>query len=379
MAKSKVKLPIWLIITIVVLVLVAFLIVYFFFPELLGNDIPDGSYVGETYTRPLGCHADGEIDIHFLELGNMFTGDCTYIRVGNTDVLIDAGSKTSSISTVSAFLDAHMQDDVLDYVIVTHAHEDHYAGFATSETTDSLFDLYEVGTIIDFALTNQKSGAPMYANYLRERDDEIASGAKHYTARECIEQGKAVFQLSENVSMTILDQKYYYEKSSSENNYSVCTLFTQGEANYLFTGDLEKSGEKSLVEKNDLPNVILYKAGHHGSGTSSSEALLAAIQPQVVAVCCCAGSPEYTKENANQFPTQDFVDRVAPYTKYIYVTTLCLDYSSDNKEEQFTSMNGNIHISVKSGTLEITCSHSKKILMEWDWFIEKRIMPSVWK
>jgi len=120
----------------------------------------------------------GDMEIHFLELGNGYTGDSTYIRVGNIDILIDAGSRADSVSTIADYLHAHMQDDLLDYVIVTHAHQDHYAGFATSASQDSLFDLFRVGTIIDFPKTNQAERG-LYANYLRERGEEIAAGATH--------------------------------------------------------------------------------------------------------------------------------------------------------------------------------------------------------
>ena len=141
--------------------------------------------------------------------------------------------------------------------------------------------------------------------------------------------------------MTILDQKYYHEKASSgENDHSVCTLFTYGEESILLTGDLEEKGEKSLIEKNDLPQVTLYKAGHHGSGTSSCPEFLEVIKPEKVCVCCCAGSPEYTETNENQFPTQKFIDNVAPYTDKVYVTTICNDYDNDD----FSSMNGNITV-----------------------------------
>jgi competence protein ComEC len=328
----------------------------------------------ESDTRPTGF-ANGDVEITFLELGNKYTGDCTYIRVGTVDVLIDAGSRTDSVSTIATFLNEHMQDDVLDYVIVTHAHQDHYAGFATSASQDSLFDLFTVGTIIDFARTNQKETSTMYSNYLRERQEEIDAGATHYTARDCIEQNKATFSLSADVSMQVLDSKYYYEDSSSENDYSVCLLFTQGDFHYLFTGDLEANGEAALVERNSLPEVVLYKAGHHGSKTSSSTALLEVIKPKVVCVCCCAGSPEYTQTDANQFPTQEFVDRVAPYTQLVYVTTLCTDYSAN----QFESMNGNITFTVSNGEWSVTCSASDKILKEWDWFKEHRTTPQSWK
>ena len=37
------------------------------------------------------------ITFHFLELGNKYTGDCTFIQAGDVDILIDAGSKVSSI------------------------------------------------------------------------------------------------------------------------------------------------------------------------------------------------------------------------------------------------------------------------------------------
>ena len=146
---------------------------------------------------------EGELEIHFLELGNKYTGDCTYIKAGENDILIDAGSKTSSIETIDAFLKQNVADGKLEYVIVTHAHEDHYAGFATNENIDSLFDLYECEVIIDFAqITSGKSEQRMYNNYIRERDAEIAAGATHYTAAECINQNKNIFDLGGgNVSL----------------------------------------------------------------------------------------------------------------------------------------------------------------------------------
>ena len=317
----------------------------------------------------------GDISINFPELGNAYTGDCTFIQVGTVDILIDAGSRTGSIPTIAEFVKDRMKDDLLDYVVVTHAHQDHYAGFATGASTESLFDMFNVGTIIDFALTNQKDDSAMYKNYLRERQEAIDRGANHLTAAECIQNKQDVFKLSDSVSMRILDSKYYYEKSSSENDYSVCTLFSQGENHYLFTGDLEAGGEAALVERNDLPEVTLYKAGHHGSKTSSSEALLRVIRPKIVCVCCCAGSTEYTKADENTFPTQAFVDRIAPYTDQVYVTTLCVDYEA----KTYTSMNGTITVSVKNGAIAVECSASNKVLKEWDWFREHRNCPEAWK
>lgn len=335
-----------------------------------------GGFVG--YGEVNGFKSDvyvsGDLQIHFLELGNKYTGDCTYIKAGDTDILIDAGSRTTSIPYITAYIDKYVTDGTLEYVIVTHAHQDHYAGFATNENTASIFDIYECKNIIDFALTNQKPDATMYSNYVRERDAEVAAGANHYTAADCVKLGK-VFEISTSVTMTVLDQKYYYEEAETENDYSVCTLFTYGDQHFIFTGDLEEDGEESLIEKNDLPKVALYKAGHHGSKTSSSEAFMAVIQPEIVCVCCCAGSPEYTDTNENQFPTQTFVDNVSPYTDKVYVTTLCNDYDNDD----FTSMNGNITVTATKTGVTVDCSASDTLLKDTEWFKKNRTCPSAWK
>lgn len=322
----------------------------------------------------------GEMQIHFLELGNKYTGDCTYIKIGDVDILIDAGSKTSSISTIADYIDDYIgEDKKLEYVIVTHAHQDHYAGF--TQLDGSLFDLFEVGTIIDFGeQTNQdktKGTSNMYGRYVAERDDEIAAGATHLTAAECVEKQNTEgdFDLGNGATLRVLNSYYYYEEAETENDYSVCTLFTYGDYNYLFTGDLEEDGEEKLVEMNDLPEVDLYKAGHHGSKTSSSEALLSVVKPDVVCVCCCAGSDEYTKTNENQFPTQAFIDRVAPYTDKIYVTTLC----TDNEKGTFQSMNGNIVVLTDKNGLTVVCgSGDNRVLKEWDWFKQNRTCPAEW-
>lgn len=324
-----------------------------------------------------------ELSIHFLELGNKYTGDCTFIQTAEADILIDCGSKSNSISTVSNYLNQYVTDGVLEYVIVTHAHQDHYAGFATSTKIDSIFDLYECETIIDFSMTNQKETSTMYSNYQRELSDEIAKGAKHYTALECVnnENGATdVFEIGDGITLQILDSFYYTNKSSTENNYSVCCMISQdvgnGESkNFLFTGDLEADGEEYLVEMNELPKVELYKAGHHGSKTSSTTTLLSVIQPEVVCVCCCAGSSEYTKVAENQFPTQEFVDRIAPYTDQVFVTTLCVDYANN----EFTSFNGNIVYLSKADEYAVVCSNNNTILKNSDWFKNNRTCPDVWK
>ncbi len=328
-------------------------------------------------------YGDKDLSFHFLELGNNYTGDSTYIKAGDVDILIDAGSRQNSSDAIATYVDNYCTDGKLEYVIATHAHQDHIAGFTNTNARNGIFKRYECGVIIDFALTNATSA--VYNNYVTARDEEVAAGAKHYTALECCNEtngAKKTYELGEGMSMTILYQRFYSESSSDENNYSVCVLFNHGDKYYLLTGDLEAEGEASLVENNNLPEVELFKAGHHGSYTASTNTLLSKIKPKMVCVCCCAGSVEYTQNSANTFPSQAFIDRIAPYTTQVYVTTLgSVAFDSDkNKyvDTGFTSMNGNITVLSSGGNVTVTCSNNNTLLKDTEWFSQNRTRPPAW-
>lgn len=268
-----------------------------------------GGFVGYIFIYPQKSDVfiSGELSIHFMELGNQYTGDSIFIQCGETDILIDGGSRTNSSKTIANYVNNYVSDGKLEYVIVTHAHEDHIAGFAGDKTNKSLFDYYDVGTIIDFPKTEKDTD--VYHNYVASREREVEVGANHYTALECYNNengGKRVYELSNSVELEILYNYYYENKATTENDYSVCVMINQGDNHYLLTGDLEEKGEEKLVEfykdlGTPLPHCVLYKAGHHGSYTASSALLMEAITPEYVVVTCVAGSDEYSDMKEKQF------------------------------------------------------------------------------
>lgn len=344
------------------------------------NDFTQGGNSGESTSEDLDSSGgetivSDDLSIHFLEVGNKYTGDCTLIKVGNTEVLIDAGSRKGSASTIVSYVNQYCTDGVLEYVIATHAHQDHIAGFVGTTTAKGVLESFVCETIIDYALANTTSA--IRTDYEALRDAEVLAGAKHYTALECWNNANGAsrsYTLGEGVTMNILYQKYYEEKSSDENEYSVCILLSQGDNHFLFTGDLEKHGEQSLVESNTLPECVLFKGGHHGSPTSNTTALLSVIKPDIVCVCCCAGSDEYTDNVANMFPSQAFVDRVASYTDRVYVTTMV----ADNKDG-YQSMNGNIVVTSDGKEVQVNCSNNNTLLKDTEWFKKNRTTPDAWK
>lgn len=314
---------------------------------------------------------NGDLRIHFLELGNEYAGDSILIEVGETDILIDAGSKLSSLDTIVSYLDKYVSDKTLEYVIVTHAHEDHYANFAGNGET-SLFTYYETQNIIQFALTNQTTGK-MYNNYLKMVEKEKEEGANVYTALECYKNQKGCTRTTDlgfGVELEILYNHYYENKDSSENNYSVCIMINQGDNHFLFTGDLEDSGEEKLIELNTLPQVTLFKAGHHGSNTSNTAKLLNVIKPEIVVVTAVAGSVEYTQNLDSTFPTKKVLSNIATYTDKVYVTSKATIELKDDKYENtgFSSLNGNIIVNSNKNGVTVNGDNNSEILKNSDWY-----------
>lgn len=333
------------------------------------------------------------LQIHFLELGVYNTGDCTYIKAGDTDILIDAGAQAASALTIINYVNNYCEDGVLEYVITTHAHDDHYTGmFGNAKSTKNfkgetvsrtgILYYYDVDTLIDFSYS-KNVGNDNYTKYENAVTYAVENGTNHYTAKDCFNEengGQKSFVLNEklNITMDILYNKYYFELSSDENNHSVCTMLNYNNHHFMFTGDLEEYGEKALVNYYDgstnektLPEVDLFKAGHHGSKTSSNDCLLDIIKPKVCCVCCCAGSSEYTNVNDNTFPTQEFINRIAKHTDRVYVTSLLnaskTRESNTNVVEPF---NGTIIVSSNGVQIGLSASNNLTKLKDSPWFNE---------
>ena len=323
----------------------------------------------------------GELKIHFLELGNKYTGDSILIQIGNYDILIDAGSRTESVSTIKEYIDSHIQDDTLEYVIVTHADRDHIAAFAGNGNT-SLFSHYKTGTIIQFPKTNSETKT--YQNYLSMVEKEKQEGTTVYTALECYNNQNGctrTIDLGFGVELEILYNYFYENNSQDENNYSVCFIINQGDNHFLFTGDLESEGEEKLVEMNNLPEVTLFKAGHHGSRPSSTKKLLDVIKPDIVVFTCVAGTYEYTQNSDRTFPTLEVLQRISNYTDKVYVTTEGIsEYANgEYKDIGHKSLNGNIIVTSNNTGVTIIGSNHSDILKDTNWYKENRNTIDAWK
>lgn len=346
-----------------------------------------GVYAAHSYDPKyyrIAAIRDEELSVHFLQSDNGYPGDCIYIKAGDTDILIDAGSRQISAKTISMYIDRYCTDGVLEYVVVTHGDLDHIGGFVGTDNIEGIFEKYECKTIIQFSMSVKET--QVFADYCAARDAEIAAGANCYTALDCCNNANGaqkVYELAQGITMEILYQEYYETYTEKENDHSVCLMINQGDNHYLFTGDLEKAGEESLVRCNpDLPQMVLYKAGHHGSLTSSNDVLLQKIRPQIICMCCVADNAVNGQPTENSAPATSFVKRVALYTDRVYATNVAkLQQQEDGSYVQvgYEALNGDIVFACTDGKISMYFSHNDIKLKDTDWFKQNRTMPVSWE
>lgn len=240
------------------------LFAYFFGPEIrsfFGEEtttsgiyvppVPDGSY----------------IEMHVIDVGQ---GDSILIRTSGGDMLIDSGPGSAEDELHDYLTELEIKD--IEYAVFTHPDADHIGN------ADMIMTDFSVSNVI---LPNKESSSKTYQRMMDAID---ASGA---TVIEPIPEES--FTLGE---MTVTILAPISEKYSDTNNYSVVMRLDFGETSFLMTGDAEAGSEKEMLEKYgaNLLDCDVLKVGHHGSDTSSSEAFLRAVSPQIALISCGTGN-----------------------------------------------------------------------------------------
>lgn len=203
-----------------------------------------------------------QLEVHYIDVGQ---GDATLIKCGDSAMLIDAGDNSKG-TLVQNYL-KKQNITKLDYMIVTHPHEDHLGG------ADVIVTKYDIDQII---MPNYKVATAAYRDLIQAMDDRRMKPAEPVVGN--------TYQLGE-ARFTILspNKKDYGDNC---NNYSVGILLEHGDKRFVFTGDAEEEAEKDILGNGISLSADVLKAGHHGSKTSSSEKFIKAVSPQYAVVSC---------------------------------------------------------------------------------------------
>ncbi len=102
---------------------------------------------------------------------------------------------------------------------------------------------------------------------------------------------------------------------ADRNEESLVFRLTYGRFSMLLTGDMETSGEETLLTSGVLTPVTILKAGHHGSATSSSEEFIEKLSPSVTIL-------SYGRKNRYGHPAEKVRERLLEHGSKIYETGL---------------------------------------------------------
>lgn len=212
--------------------------------------------------------AAGEISVHYIDVGQ---GDCALVKTDGMNVLIDSGEYTAAEDVIAYLSD--MGIDRLDMVIASHPHSDHIGSM------NRVIDKFGADVVVMPKLTAEM--IPTTSSYEKLLKSVKKCGGK-------IEYAKvgSVYELAEGCELEIIAPVKDYDDL---NNYSIVARLRHGSKSFLFTGDIEKTAERDILESGADISADVLKIAHHGSRTSSLKAFLQAVAPEYAVIS--VGSP----------------------------------------------------------------------------------------
>lgn len=253
------------------LLLVGATFVYSGYLELGSDDVP--RVAAQNF-----IDKDADLAIHYIDVGQ---GDCSLIMWEGTAMLIDSGESQYS-ETVLDYLDEQGVER-LDYIVATHPHSDHMGSMS------EIISNVDVGKVIVPKVAEEITPTTVfYEKFLASLSARAIklTAAKPDTTYTF--SGATAASVSKTPpSFEILAPVTDYDDL---NNYSVVVKLTYGETSYLFTGDIEKKAENDILEYGADVDADVLKSPHHGSSTSSSEAFIDAVSPEICIIQCGDGN-----------------------------------------------------------------------------------------
>lgn len=228
-------------------------------------------------------------------------GDCSVLNVDDKTIIVDLGNDATASPLVNYLMDNEIHK--IDYVIISHYHEDHisgpYAEGLNVLLNNNYFDFTDCKFILPHGAINYASAIPSNSlEWVRTIRDLIvdlldSKGIQHF---EPVEDGYTI-ELNDLQRMKFynLDSSYYNDyynytisfnteetNKTNYNNFSMVMVFENGNTNVLFTGDIEYPSEKNISKF--LKNIELMKVEHHGLNTRTHNDYIDRLSPKYLVV-----------------------------------------------------------------------------------------------
>lgn len=196
------------------------------------------------------------LDVYFIDVGQ---ADSILIKNEEHSMLIDAGNNEDGVKLVNYLNELNVNN--FDYVIATHAHEDHIGGM------DDIINNFQVDK---FFMPDVLTTTKTFEDVLDALEDNDMT---YNTFKENQE-----FSFG-NANVKIL---YVGNDKNDLNDTSIVMKITYYNNSFLFTGDISSKVEKKILNK-DLKSDVL-KVAHHGSDYSSTDEFLDLVDPKYAVI-----------------------------------------------------------------------------------------------
>ncbi len=283
-------------------------------------------------------YTKSSLKVYFFDVGQ---ADSILLMTDDQVMLVDTGNagdadtsfKLKDKINLSYELN-HLGISKIDYLVLTHPHEDHMG------SAYKIIKMFDVKELYANNILPEEEWTNYYKRFVEAleastthlvvpttySDEELKKKVDEYNKGVTSDEEKIVFNPADyfrvgdtipfgNAKVTILGPNS--AKYSDTNDYSIVLLVEFEDVKLLLTGDAGKIAENEILKYAVSNGVNLdcdvLKVGHHGSRTANTEEFITQVSPEYAVVMVEEG-------NSYGLPDEDVIERLQNHGSIVYMT-----------------------------------------------------------